>query len=63
LIYLKDETASPFSVQPAGLADGWQEDVQFDNLDATYEFGLAAFDNAQVRYAFQVGAIQLKFAK
>jgi hypothetical protein len=45
------------------LITGSKYDVQFDNLDGTYEFGLAAFDNAQVRHAFQVGAIQLKFAK
>ena len=45
------------------LVTGSKYDVQFDNLDGTYEFGIAAFDNAQVRHAFQVGAIQLKFAK
>lgn len=38
-------------------------DVQFDNLDATYAFGIAAFDNAQVRHAFHVGALHLEFAK
>jgi hypothetical protein len=42
---------------------GSKTDVQFDNLDGTYEFGFAAFDNAQVRHAFQVGALKLKFAK
>jgi hypothetical protein len=31
--------------------------------DGTYEFGLAAFDNAQVRHAIHFGALQLKFAK
>jgi len=31
---------------------GSKYDVQFNNLDGTYEFGLAAFDNAQVRHAF-----------
>jgi hypothetical protein len=45
------------------LKTGSKTDVQFDNLDGTYEFGLAAFDNAQVRHAFQVGALKLKFAK
>jgi len=45
------------------LVTGSKYDVQFDNLDGTYEFGLAAFDNAQVRHAFHVGALQLKFAK
>jgi hypothetical protein len=42
---------------------GSKYDVQFDNLDGTYEFGLAAFDNAQVRHAVHFGALQLKFAK
>jgi hypothetical protein len=45
------------------LKTGSKTDVQFDNLDGTYEFGLATFDNAQVRHAFQVGALKLKFAK
>ncbi len=45
------------------LVTGSKTDVQFDNLDGTYEFGFAAFDNAQVRHAFQVGALKLKFAK
>jgi len=45
------------------LVTGSKYDVQFDNLGGTYEFGLAAFDNAQVRHAFHVGALQLKFAK
>ncbi len=38
-------------------------DVQFANLDAEYPFGIALFDNAQVRHAFHKGAIKLKFAK
>jgi hypothetical protein len=45
------------------LVTGSKYDVQFDNLDGTYEFGLAAFDNAQVRHAIHFGALQLKFAK
>jgi hypothetical protein len=45
------------------LVTGSKTDVQFDNLDGTYEFGLAAFDNAQVRHAIHFGALQLKFAK
>lgn len=40
-----------------------QFDVQFANLDAEYPFGVAAFDNAQVRHAFHMGAMKLKFAK
>jgi hypothetical protein len=31
-------------------------DVQFDDLSAQYYFGVAAFDNAQVRHAFQRGS-------
>jgi hypothetical protein len=45
------------------LVTGSKTDVKFDDLDGTYHFGLAAFDNAQVRHAYQLGALQLKFAK
>jgi hypothetical protein len=45
------------------LVTGSKTDVQFDDLNATYDFGFAAFDNAQVRHAYTVNAIQLKFAK
>jgi len=45
------------------LVTGSNYDVQFDNLDAEYAFGMAAFENAQVRHAFQMGATKLKFAK
>ena len=45
------------------LVTGSKYDVQFDNLDGTYEFGLAAFDNAQVRHAVHFGALKLQFAK
>ena len=38
-------------------------DVQFSNLGDSYEFGVAAFDNAQVRHAFHTGALKLAFAK
>ena len=51
------------AVMSRKLATGSKFDVQFDNLDATYAFGLAAFDNAQVRHAIQMGALKLKFAK
>lgn len=37
------------------LTTGSRTDVQFDDLTATYYFGLAVFDNAQVRHAFQTG--------
>jgi hypothetical protein len=38
-------------------------DVQFDDLTATYYFGVAAFDNAQVRHAFETGATAFTFAQ
>jgi hypothetical protein len=45
------------------LVTGSKTDVQFSDLGATYDFAVAAFDNAQVRHAFQLGALQLRFAK
>ncbi len=45
------------------LVTGTKTDVQFDNLDGTYYFGLAAFDNAQVRHAIHYDTLTLKFAK
>ena len=36
------------------LVTGSEFDVQFQDLDATYSFGVATFDNAQVRHAFAV---------
>jgi len=45
------------------LTTGSKYDVQFADLKATYPFGLAAFDNAQVRHAYNVGALKLKFAQ
>ena len=43
------------------LVTGSKFDVQFDRLDGTFEFGLAAFDNAQVRHAFHIGPMKLQF--
>lgn len=51
------------SVMSRKLVTGSKYDVQFDNLAGTYEFGLAAFDNAQVRHAVHFGALKLQFAK
>lgn len=45
------------------LVTGGKYDVQFDNLGDTYEFGVAAFDNAQVRHAIHMGSLKLKFAQ
>jgi hypothetical protein len=36
-------------------------DVEFGDLDATYHFGVAVFDNAQVRHAVSGGAIPFVF--
>ena len=38
-------------------------DVQFKDLGTEYPFGFAAFDNAQVRHAYNMGALKLRFAK
>jgi hypothetical protein len=45
------------------LVTGSKTDVQFDNLGGEFAFGFAAFDNAQVRHAFQMGVLKLRFAK
>ncbi|HLB46867.1 MAG TPA: ethylbenzene dehydrogenase-related protein, partial [Anaerolineales bacterium] len=36
-------------------------DVQFNDLVSTYFFGIAVFDNAQVRHAFEAGATPFVF--
>jgi general stress protein YciG len=51
------------SVMSRKLTTGSKFDVQFDKMDGTYEFGIAVFDNVQVRHAFHTGSLQLKFAK
>lgn len=43
------------------LDTGSEVDVQFDNLTEPYFFGVAVFDNAQVRHAFQNGVSKLVF--
>ena len=45
------------------LKTGSQYDVQFDDLSKQYAFGVAVFDNAQVRHAFAAGATKLAFGK
>ena len=45
------------------LVTGSKYDVQFDDLSKSYGFGVAAFDNAQVRHAFEEKPLQLKFQK
>lgn len=44
------------------LVTGSQFDVQFNDLSKGYFFGVATFDNAQVRHAFQAGVNELRFA-
>jgi hypothetical protein len=43
------------------LVTGSEFDVQFDDLKKPYTFGVAVFDNAQVRHAFHAGALTLMF--
>lgn len=43
------------------LTTGSEKDVQFSDLDSAYYFGVAVFNNAQVRHAFQTGATPLVF--
>jgi len=43
------------------LTTGSETDVQFSDLAATYYFGLAVFENAQVRHAFQTGSTPFVF--
>ena len=38
-------------------------DVQFDDLEKSYFFALATFDNTQVRHAVQNGVVEFKFGK
>lgn len=45
------------------LQTGSQYDVQFSSLDKTYSFGVATFDNAQVRHAFSASVYKLIFLK
>jgi hypothetical protein len=43
------------------LTTGSETDVQFSDLAAMYYFGLAIFENAQVRHAFQAGSTPFVF--
>jgi hypothetical protein len=45
------------------LVTGSKFDVQFSDLSAKYAFGVAAFDNAQVRHATSDDTLHLVFAK
>ena len=43
------------------LVTGSEFDVQFSDLKKEYAFGLAVFDNAQVRHAYTPGVLRMKF--
>ncbi len=43
------------------LVTGSEFDVQFSDLKKEYAFGVAVFDNAQVRHAYSTGVFKLKF--
>jgi hypothetical protein len=43
------------------LATGSEYDVQFTDPKKEYAFGVAVFDNAQVRHAYTPGVLKLKF--
>jgi len=43
------------------LVTGSEFDVQFSDLKKEYAFGVAIFDNAQVRHAYSTGVFKLKF--
>jgi hypothetical protein len=45
------------------LVTGSKHDVQFDDLSKEYGFGVAVFDNAQVRHAFEEKPLILSFEK
>ncbi len=51
------------SVVSRKLVTGSQYDVQFGDLNARYAFGIAAFDNAQVRHATVDDALFMVFGK
>jgi hypothetical protein len=43
------------------LVTGSEFDVQFNDLRKEYAFGVAVFDNAQVRHAYSPGVLKMKF--
>jgi len=43
------------------LTTGSETDVQFSDLTGTYYFGVAVFENAQVRHAFETGSTPFVF--
>ena len=45
----------------AEARDGQRDHVQFSDLKKEYAFGVAVFDNAQVRHAYSPGVLKMKF--
>jgi hypothetical protein len=43
------------------LVTNSEYDVQFSDLKKEYAFGVAVFDNAQVRHAYSPGVLKMKF--
>jgi len=43
------------------LVTGSEFDVQFSDLKKPYAFGVAVFDNAQVRHAYSPGVLKIAF--
>jgi hypothetical protein len=43
------------------LVTGSEFDVQFSDLRKAYAFGVAVFDNAQVRHAYSPGVLTMTF--
>ena len=45
------------------LVTGDDKDVQFDDLNRTYKFGIAVFDNAQIEHSWSPALLRLVFKK
>jgi hypothetical protein len=43
------------------LTTGSEYDVQFADLKKEYAFGVAVFDNTQVRHAYSPGVLRMRF--
>ena len=48
-------------IKRALTTSGGYTDVQFDDLNGTYEFGVAVFDNTQINHAAHAGALAFTF--
>ena len=62
--YFYDEETTMWVLEiTRALETGSEYDVQFDDLAGSYYFGVAAFDNAQVRHSYQSGVNVLTFGE